>query len=418
MKKHAVLIRRKENGTVLILVVIAMVMLLGMVALAIDVSHMVVAKNELKNAADAGALAAAQNLYNDNGMSINTNANQIGVDAATANKSENLPVEVALADVERGHWSFGLGSLQRGFTPNDSTAPTELWNVSTAELDQNTNFINAVRVTTHRKATPVASYFAKIFGKQGFVMASRSVAYIGFAGKLRPQDVDQPIAICAESLTDPTGEKYTCNIGRMINSGSNPGTHNTAGWTNFTQPCQTANASGLRKLICKNGNPDPIDLGKAIGATGGADQSVFKDLMDCWKTMAGDPPIVAWEMTLPVIKCPGNNVSNCSETNGAVTLNVIWINGQGTPKWADAPRSMTAPDAEGNTVTWTNTSPDGETRWNSFVSFFKLKNVDGQNAPYAQKSIYFLPDCKPHPPLGRTGGENFGILAQIPVLVE
>jgi hypothetical protein len=51
-----------------------------------------------------------------------------------------------------------------------------------------------------------------------------------------------------------------------------------------------------------------------------------------------------------------------------------------------------------------------------------LKNVGpADNAPYAtfaKKSIYFLPSCKAHEPRGNTGGENFGVLAEIPVLVD
>ena len=100
-------------------------------AISIDGSHIIVARNELQNAADAGALAGAAKLYNNNGQSINTNANQIGFDATVANLSEQSPVEVNwtggnAGDVQRGHWSFGLGSLPHGFTPNDSTA-TRSW---------------------------------------------------------------------------------------------------------------------------------------------------------------------------------------------------------------------------------------------------------------------------------------------------
>jgi hypothetical protein len=35
-----------------------------------------------------------------------------------------------------------------------------------------------------------------------------------------------------------------------------------------------------------------------------------------------------------------------------------------------------------------------------------------------KKCIYFLPDCNPHIPTGISGGENFGVLAKIPVLVK
>jgi hypothetical protein len=35
-----------------------------------------------------------------------------------------------------------------------------------------------------------------------------------------------------------------------------------------------------------------------------------------------------------------------------------------------------------------------------------------------QKTIFILPSCEPHEPSGTTGGENYGVLAKIPVLVK
>ena len=61
---------------------------------------------------------------------------------------------------------------------------------------------------------------------------------------------------------------------------------------------------------------------------------------------------------------------------------------------------------------------NGEARWQSFVNHFGLKNVDDLYADYAKKSIYFLPSCEPQEAAGLAGGENYGILAKIPVLVE
>jgi hypothetical protein len=160
-----------------------------------------------------------------------------------------------------------------------------------------------------------------------------------------------------------------------------------------------------------------------MGATGGVQQTTFDDLRDCWISQAGDRdsngiPDEPWELTLPVIDCPGNNVSNCAEFLGAVTLIVVWITEAGTPDWGDAPRWM----ADWPTAVELAAMPDfetnGEARWNSFVTHFNLKNADDMSAPYAKKSIYFLPDCSPHVPTGGSGGENFGVLAKIPVLVE
>ena len=77
-------------------------------------------------------------------------------------------------------------------------------------------------------------------------------------------------------------------------------------------------------------------------------------------------------------------------------------------------------------MTLGETKAAGKVRWASFIRHFNLKNVivneDGDEvakpAPFAKMSIYFLPDCSGHELAGRTGGENFGVLAEIPVLVH
>jgi hypothetical protein len=388
-----------------------------MVAMAFDVARIAVAKNELQNAADAGALAAARFLYNDSGTSVNTGANQIGYDAATANESQNLPVEVNWSgdnseDVQRGHWSFGMGALSRGFTPNASTAPVSLWNVSAEDLDANPNLINAVRVTARRETTPILSYFARIFNIDSWTLNTSAVAYIGYAGQLMPEEVDQPIAICQDSLL--IDGEYSCSIGRMINSGQDTQTNETGGWTSFNQDdaCTGGtNSQEVKSLICAGGNPDGIQLGVPMATNGGDIQAAFSTLHDCWTNQTGQ--IQVWNLTLPVVTCQSNNVGTCETVVGAVNLNVVWITGAG-----EDPGFNAAPTQMGGWSAPLGSESDGQARWADFVAHFNLQNADGTPAPYAKKSIYFLPDCTVHEPAGGTGGQNYGILAKIPVLVD
>jgi Flp pilus assembly protein TadG len=406
---------RDQRGVTIILVAICIFVLIGFGALAMDIGHLFVAHNELQDAADAGALAGARFLYNEDGTAVNTGANQIARDAAMANMSELAPVEVNEGDVQRGHWSFAT----RTFTPNDSLLPTDLWNVSDAELDADLDFINAVRVTARRQAMPIASYLARIFGHESFEGAANATAYIGYAGTLLPKEVDQPIAICMDSILNDSDE-YTCNVGRMINSGQDATTNETGGWTSFNQddPCTGGtNAQEVKSLVCADGNPGQIFLGQDIATNGGDIQSAFNDLIQCWA--ANTTKTQLWPLTLPVIDCGDqNNVGTCQELVGAVEINVVWITGAGEdPEYDDAPKQMDdwecPPDCN-------CPGPDcnGECCWNDFVSHFRLENADGTPSPYAKKSIYFLPDCNPHEPAGDSGGENFGILAKIPVLVD
>jgi Flp pilus assembly protein TadG len=409
-----------QGGVTAALIAVAMFALLGVAALAVDLGHLYVVRNELQNAADAGALAGARILYNDEGTSINVDANQRAYVTALANRSDKTAVEVNwtsgnTGDVQRGHWSFAA----RTFTPNDSTAPVELWNVSTEELDANVNFINAVRVIARRQATPAASFFARIFGHTGFELSATAVAYIGFAGTLLPFDAKQPIAICKQSILDESGD-YTCGVGRMINSGSNAG-HNTGGWTNFSQPCETASAPTVKPLVCGAGNPEPLQLGQGTGTTGGEVQTAFDALIDCWIKNAdtdGDKiPDQPWEVTLPVVDCPTNNLGPCSTVKGAVTINIVWITRTDKNQMKEVPRKMgkwSCPAGYTGQQCW-----QGSEGFQGFVDYFQLKDVlNSSPATYEDKTIYFLPDCTPHEPAGTSGGENFGILAEIPVLVK
>jgi hypothetical protein len=425
--------QRDQKGAVIVLVAILLVVFLGMAALAIDVYHLFVVRNELQNAADAGALAGAKVLYYNNtdndpdndppsdelNFTINPNANTVAYNTALENISENIAVEVNdhssnSGDVQRGHWSFSAEQ----FDANDSLAAPDLANYTTEDLDNpdpniNGNFVNAVWVKVRRQDVPASSFFAQIFGFEDFGMTAEATAYIGFAGTINPEDLDQPIAICEESIINDDGD-YDCNMGRMLNSGSNLNTANTGGWTNFSQPCSTANANEMRSLICGDGNPDEVTLGQGMGAVGGVQDVVLADLVNCWENATDTKEL--WNMTLPVIECPGNNVSNCSNVVGAVNVNVVWIVHQNDPGYNNVPREM---------EDWTCTDPDGFECWKDFVDHFNLANVTGMPATdeeyaemYQKKNIFFLPSCEGLDPTGVTGGPNFGVLAEIPVLVD
>jgi hypothetical protein len=538
--------------------------------------HLYVARNQLQNAADAGALAGARFLYtaecgasnvNANGFTdcdtgkVMNSANQIAYDAARANMSEGTAVEVnwspgdnSLSDVERGHWSFATGE----FTPGDTIALIPLWNVNFDELDANIEFINAVRVVTRRSTQPVSSFFARIFGSEGFEVWTEAIGYIGYSAGIGKGEVELPIVICQQSIQQGQGEYSGCNMGRMLNSGSNDPTHNTAGWTNFDtsedndcKDIDTASARDMQDLICGPNENPAIDFTKTewMGTTGGVQQVTFTDMRNCWIGASVDTddddvldtsitdttltspmfpagmPVMPWGMKLPVVDCDGNNVGNCSRLVGVVHITLLWMTYGGTPHYVDAPKKMyeqesttnswpspedqsmtledlrdapnstyvesTPPDPKdhyeagkflpGTTVgdvfdegtfnldpSWINSyttswlaqqstidtydTPDpitllldgvldqaetatalaalpshlnevyeeeaGKVRWASFVNHFKLKNVDNSAAPYAKKSMYFLPSCKDEKVTGPSGNGVFGILAKIPVLVE
>jgi len=405
----------QEQGVTAVIVALLMVVFVGVAAFAIDIGHLYMVKNELQNAADAGSLAGARYLYEDDGEDVNGSSNQIAYDAAIVNRSENIPVEVHwnggnTGDVQRGHWSFAT----RTFTPSNNDDYVHLWDVSPEELDADPNFVNALWVRTRRQDTPAVSFFARIFGYENFFLSTEAIAYVGFAGTLAPGEVRQPLAMCKESLV--IDGKYSCSEGRMITMGELVAGQETGGWTDFTQDPFSGgpNPTTVASLIALNRNPDPIILSQPLSVSGGDLPAAFDLLRARWENVTDkDDP---WRMALPVIECPGNTMDTSERMVGAVRINIVWITGPNDdPSYSDAPREMEYPHSDDE---WSSGSSDGQVRWDSFVQAFNLRTIGGGFAPYQKKTIYFVPDCHHQEPRGRTGGENFGILAKIPVLVK
>ncbi len=407
-----------QRGVTVIVVALTLLTLTGFAALAIDLSHLYVVSNELKNAADAGALAGTRFLFNEDG-SINTGANKIAYDAAVANMSYNMPVEVNdyssnNGDVQRGHWSF----TTRTFTPNSSTSQANLGNRSFLDLDQDTSLINAVRVVARRQSNTAPSYFARIFGYEGFGLVRESIAYLGFAGTIEPFGVDLPIAICEQAIVQSGA--YTCSVGRMISSGNVVSNHETGGWTDFNQedsPCEGGtNAHLVKNLISAGGNPNVIKMGKHMATNGGAIEAAFSELYSRWQKETNSQR--PWQVTLPVVECPSNNMGTCQKMVGAVTVNIIWINDQNDPLYKNVPTKMAAVPPLYSSWQASGKDKKGQKIWQSFQEHYNLLDVDGSPAAYEQKTIYFLPECEPKTPVGTTGGNPYGVLAEIPVLVN
>ncbi|MBW1744278.1 MAG: hypothetical protein JRJ47_12760 [Deltaproteobacteria bacterium] len=476
---------RNDRGAAAIIVAIFVLFVgLGVAAFAVDFSFRHLKKNELQNAADAAALAGVRALYYEDYSQVNDDgdafwgksANQIAFETARKNYVPNNVADLEIldwasndGDVQRGHWSFGLPGNTRGFTPNADTDVTDLTLYDANQLDGMVEYINAVRVRCRREVSPVRTFFARIFGADTFpIIEAEAVAYRGLSGSLAPFEVDTIIAICAQSIWEDTNDNgifdpwgddpdtLFCNYGRMLNSGGNQDSHNTGGWTNFTQePCVQPNSSGLREIleVC-GGAPAEIKIGIGLGVTGGTVDIVFRELMDCWKQgyydingdgnieEGVDPPVVdgngvpqyPWTVRLPVIDCDSNNPANCSEVLGGVTVHIPLMLRKENKIDDDAPYKMYNPLTDDF---WENSSPDGIVRWNEFVEAFQLQTVssdppddivlatvyDGEdpatdNDGFRAMSVYFLPDCTPFIPSGGSGGISYGDQSDQPVLVK
>src|SRR5690242_1349188 len=86
---------RRERGVVAIMVALAMVLLIGFAALALDLGKLYIVRSELSNAADACALAAARDLTG--AVSLDT-SEAAAITVGSANKmllqSQNVSLSV------------------------------------------------------------------------------------------------------------------------------------------------------------------------------------------------------------------------------------------------------------------------------------------------------------------------------------
>lgn len=475
--------KKNEKGIVAVLVpIILLFVLIPVGALAVDLAFLYVARNQLQNAADAGSLAGARVLFNNSGtLEYNMNADDVAEQMALKNTGTGNPSEPDVI-AQLGHWSFSSG-----FTPyinEDLIDPSELYKYITDLNSEESNieildklngvdydfFINAVRVDITRDSN--ATLFSNLLGSNNRTIQADAVAYIGPAGKWDSEEFDYPIAVCQESLKDDF-----CNIGRMLEDNVDG---DTAQWTNFSQPCSTADTTSVRNTLdtCGKGNLDSVEAGQPMGTTNGVvdgilDHPVHASLADCWRTV-NDPkiacaddshenPTVSWPMVLPVINCTDGQ-PNCREVTGAVNVDVLWVLRDGNKVNRDAPCEM---DFNGNTweydkdhcsklyeiadeggtiqqavdflkdpyneqyypffenvivERWGQSQheyEEGMARWDCFVNHFKMVSPTGDPAHFAKKTVYFAPDCGRTKMRGLPGGLDFyGVLSEVPVLVK
>jgi Flp pilus assembly protein TadG len=92
--------RHRQGGAVAASTVLMLAVLVGFLGVVVDLGRMFVAKTELFNAADACALAAAQEL--DGGAGALTRAENAGIAAGTRNRADfqNTPVAITAADIK------------------------------------------------------------------------------------------------------------------------------------------------------------------------------------------------------------------------------------------------------------------------------------------------------------------------------
>lgn len=142
--------KNPRRGVITVFAAFLMVMMLAMVAFAVDVGYMMTAQAQLQVAADSAAMAAAANM--SAGQSTMLTAAQT---YSALNKAVGKAVNLASSDMELGTWDAN----SRTFTPSSSIS-------------------NAVRVTARRDSSTGANgtFFGRVLGLSSFNIPVKAVA--------------------------------------------------------------------------------------------------------------------------------------------------------------------------------------------------------------------------------------------------
>ncbi len=149
---------QQRTGAILPLTVILLVVLVGMVAFAIDLGYLALARTEIQAAADSSALAASLALEKDNPSEVRLLAHT----AAQANAVAGSAVAVRPdEDVELGYWDSDNGRF-------------------TALTGTDQERANSVRVTCRRtsaRGNPISLFFAPVLGVDSGDVSASAIAH-------------------------------------------------------------------------------------------------------------------------------------------------------------------------------------------------------------------------------------------------
>ena len=340
-----------QRGVTAMTVMATIGVLVMMAAFAIDIGHALVTRNELQNASDAAALAAAgqmgqiyvalpkaqqQNLARDLTGAEQAAIALVAQTTAQANKASDLAsVALAAADIQYGTWDF--------WNPNPGFTPT-------------TTRPNAIQVTARRDGSagspnaPISTFFAGIFGVTQMSVNATSVAALDtVGGKAVEGAINAPFGIDMNYFAG-------AQCGQTIRF--SPTTNSCAAWHNFDIDAHntTAIKNTINGLTNQTYDSPKVEFGTTtFDFTGGEINPLFSNLRALFEaqknpipnpakpelrdyTQPGDPlmkdsngndfvddagnPVTRYEWTvkIPVYQDPASAPGACSNANNHLTI--------------------------------------------------------------------------------------------------
>lgn len=303
-KTHMPTILKDERGVYAPMVAGSLLMFLAILGLTIDIGQALVAKNELHDTADAGALAGTRylaTLYQAIPTTQHATYTIPGSDAAALinlvvavgaqNTARGTAVEILPSDVQIGRWT----SSTQTFTPGPVTP-------------------NAVRVLTRRDpavgAGGVATFIARAFSMSSINVSAFATAALTGPSVTAPGDLETPFGISSFRFSTPY-----CDQPVTFYPSNDP--TSCAGWhTYFTNP---PNANTLRNIIDTQLIPNPptspgTQNGDDLSFIGGNVASALPNLYNLYLSKR-DPVTGIWTALVPVYQS-----NDCSNPNSPLPI--------------------------------------------------------------------------------------------------
>jgi len=251
---------------------VSLVAIFGFIGLGIDVGMLMLARNELQNAADAAALAGVAAMYKRNDGTYEslpnwTRATDSARNAVTYNKT--MKQALATSTVTTGWWNIaGTPAGMQPTTKNPLVA----------------NDAAAVRVQIKKapgtNGGPIGLFIAPMVGVQSEAIQASAVAVVSYPGSVTEGEL-YPTAMSgclfrtfwdtqnnAPKLDPATNAPYEFLIGSSYHyEGCESGQ-----WTSFNLGTQSAQDM---KLLIRNGNGGPLSIGDTVYVQDGTETSGY-----------------------------------------------------------------------------------------------------------------------------------------------
>jgi hypothetical protein len=329
----------RDRGAILIWATLSMVMLVSMMALALNVGHMVSVRGELRNAADSAALAGALQLRGTPAELIPADSSADAL--AAVHDTDRFAVETS--QVSLGQWvppsrncdardtQMPLPSGYRGYAGYRFCEVTST--DAAAAFRINAVYARAERSQTAPGGGAVPMAFGRLLGRESADVGASAIAVTG--GPCASGCLNVPMVVGVGCLTD-SGGGLVCDPnqgadqgGPLYALGLSSTQVRSAGWSTFTQsnPNENAvcdylkNSQGTCTKIDVGTEVELIDIGQGNKFNGGC-----KGGDDNKKTCDWFADYVGQQIEVPVISKSGSLGEACpSIYNGSA-----WIVGFAT----------------------------------------------------------------------------------------